>query len=98
MLMLTSVFGALMCLTGLTVAVAQFDLGAMDLSMAMIIATIKAVIVAVFFMHLNHDKGVNRLFFIGSILFAGIFLSIVVGDAHHYNDDVVEYHFWTSLP
>lgn len=91
MTMLVSVFGALMVLTTLTVIVAQYDLGAIDLSIAMVIATIKATLVAVFFMHLNHDKGVNRLFFLGGIIFAGLFLAVALGDGDHYQDDLGSY-------
>ena len=91
MKMLVGVFVALLILTGLTVGVAQYDLGAIDLSMAMLIATVKAVLVAVFFMHLNHDKGVNRLFFIGSILFAGIFMAIALGDAGQYHHEIDDF-------
>ena len=54
----------------------------------MVIATIKATLVAVFFMHLIHDKGVNVLFFLGSVIFAGLFLAVALGDTHHYADDV----------
>ena len=91
MKMLIGVFGALLVLTGLTVGVAQFNLGAIDLSIAMLIATVKATLVAVFFMHLNHDKGVNRLFFISSILCAGLFMAIALGDANEYQQDIRDF-------
>ena len=42
-------------------------------------------------MHLNHDKGVNRLFFIGSILFAGLFMAIALGDASEYQQDLRDF-------
>ncbi|MDG1498717.1 MAG: cytochrome C oxidase subunit IV family protein [Planctomycetota bacterium] len=91
MKMLWSIFGALLVLTVLTVAVAQFNLGAIDFSIAMIIATVKATLVAVYFMHLNHDKGVNRLLFIGAILFAGLFLAIALGDVSEYHHEIEQH-------
>lgn len=91
MKILIGVFVALLALTVLTVVVADLGLGAADLSVAMLIATVKATLVAVFFMHLIHDKGVNVLFFIGSILFAGLFLAVALGDTWQYADEVGEF-------
>ena len=51
---------ALFILTGITVAVAHVDLGGTwNLVIAMIVATIKASLVALFFMHLLYD---NKLY------------------------------------
>ena len=50
-------FGALMVLTFVTVAVAQMDLGFLNLAVAMIIACTKATLVILFFMHVvDSDK------------------------------------------
>ena len=50
-------FGALMVLTVLTVAVAQLDLGFLNLAVAMLIACTKATLVILFFMHvIDADK------------------------------------------
>lgn len=91
MKILIGVFAALLVLTGMTVGLYYMDLGAADFSVAMIIATIKATLVAVYFMHLIHDKGVNILFFVGSIIFAGLFLAVSLGDTHQYDSDVEEF-------
>ncbi len=53
------VFSALIFLTALTVATAQFDLGPFDVPVAMAIATIKALLVAGIFMHLAFDHKIN---------------------------------------
>lgn len=52
------VFGALLVLTGVTVALSYFDFGSMqaNIVVAMIVATIKAGLVALIFMHLNHER------------------------------------------
>lgn len=52
---------ALLILTGITVLVAQFDLGEANVAAAVLIATIKASIVALIFMHLLHDKPMNAV-------------------------------------
>jgi len=49
---LIAVWLALMALTAATVAIAQLDLGRLDLVLAIGIATIKASLVCLFFMHL----------------------------------------------
>ena len=49
---------ALMFLTCLTVALSYFDFGSLhaNIVVALIVATIKAGLVALIFMHLNHEK------------------------------------------
>jgi len=88
---LIGVLVALLFFTFLTVWVADQHLGAIDLSISMLIATVKATLVAVFFMHLIHDKGINRLVFLSGIIFAGLFLAVVLGDGSHYQDKITEY-------
>lgn len=50
-----SVLVALLILTVITVWIAQYDFGAMNLVVAMVIASFKAAIVALFFMHLKYE-------------------------------------------
>ncbi len=50
-----NVFAALMALTVLTVGVAYFDLGAMNILVAVTIACIKAYIVILYFMHVKYS-------------------------------------------
>ncbi|RYF09589.1 MAG: caa(3)-type oxidase subunit IV [Deltaproteobacteria bacterium] len=77
---LVAVFGALMVLTGLTVGLAYVDLGEANLTITLLIATTKACLVALFFMHLRHDTGFNRLAFFGSFLFVMLFIGITLTD------------------
>ncbi len=67
------VLSALLVLTVLTVAVAQMDFGIFNVLIAMGIATIKAVLVLLFFMHLKYD---NKLFPV--IFLTGVFCLIVI--------------------
>ncbi len=56
--LLTAVWGALVCLTGLTIALARLDLGFWNAVAALSIASVKALLVILFFMHLKYE---NRL-------------------------------------
>jgi len=63
------VFVALLVLTFITVAVAQFDFGALNTLIAIAIATVKAAIVMGWFMHLKYDGMMNRVIFLSSFFF-----------------------------
>ncbi|RYZ02992.1 MAG: hypothetical protein EOO73_29150 [Myxococcales bacterium] len=90
--MLIGVLGALLVLTVATVAVTAIDLGAQgNLIVAMVIATIKAVLVCTFFMHLLWDKKFNLVLFLTSVLFLILFLSMATTDRGEYQHSVDEY-------
>jgi len=74
------VFGALMVLTVLTVAVTYVDLGFFNIVLAMFIAIVKSTLVLLFFMHLYYDNKTNLMFFLGSILFMIIFITFTYFD------------------
>lgn len=74
------VWGALMVLTVLTVAVTYVDLGPLNMVLAMGIATIKAALVALIFMHLWHDERFNLVVLGGSLLFVAIFMAFTLID------------------
>ena len=84
--MYLGVFGVLVLLTLLTVGVYQVHLGAANLVVAVIISTIKASLVVLFFMHLREDAKFNALVFVGSLLFAGVFLAYTVNDTGFRGD------------
>ena len=65
---------ALLFLTILTVAAASFDFGSANVVIALAIATMKATLVALIFMHLIWDKPVNAIIAAAGFLFLGIFL------------------------
>ncbi|PHQ33383.1 cytochrome C oxidase subunit IV family protein [Rhodopirellula bahusiensis] len=80
--MLFGVFGALVFLTIVTVAQSNFDLGSFDIAVVMFIATIKAVLVGLFFMHLAFDKPFNLIVFLSSFVFVALFVIITLSDAN----------------
>ena len=85
---LLGVFGALIVLTVLTVAVTYVDLGMWNLWIAMAIATVKASLVALFFMHLFYDRSFATIVFLAAIVFVGLFIGVVLLDALEYSPDI----------
>ena len=71
----TVIFGALLVLTIITVAAAQVDFGIMNLVIAMIIASVKAGLVALFFMHLKHENPLTWLY----AAFPLVLLALLIG-------------------
>jgi cytochrome c oxidase subunit 4 len=64
----------LLILTAITVGASYIQFGAANVVIALTIATIKAIIVALIFMHLLHDKPVNAVIAVAGFIFLGIFL------------------------
>ncbi|MDZ7638159.1 MAG: cytochrome C oxidase subunit IV family protein [Bryobacterales bacterium] len=73
---------ALFLLTAVTVLAAGVDFGSntTNLIIAMVIATVKASLVALFFMHLRWEKGMNAIIFLSSIFFVGVFMIFTLFD------------------
>jgi cytochrome c oxidase subunit 4 len=65
---------ALLILTIITVGASYVDFGSGNVVIALFIATIKAVLVSLFFMHLRWDKPVNAVIACCGFFFLGIFL------------------------
>ena len=87
--LLVGILALLLVLTIFTVSVTSFDLGAQgNLIVAMVIATVKAGLVVMFFMHLFWDKKFHLILFLTSILFVILFLSMAVTDRGEYDKDV----------
>jgi cytochrome c oxidase subunit IV len=71
---------ALLILTGLTVGASYIDFGQGNIVIALAIATVKATLVALFFMHLVHDKPVNGLIAVAGFIFLGLLLLFTLLD------------------
>jgi cytochrome c oxidase subunit IV len=71
---------SLLILTAITVGASYINFGAFNVVVALTIATIKATLVALFFMHLLHDKPVNGLIAAAGFLFLGLFLMFTLLD------------------
>lgn len=71
---------ALLVLTGVTVGASYIDLGPANIVVALLIATTKASLVGLFFMHLLHDKPVNGMILVAGFMFLGLLLSFCLLD------------------
>jgi cytochrome c oxidase subunit 4 len=71
---------ALFILTGVTVGASYINFGAANLWIAILIATTKALTVALVFMHLAHDDKFHSIIFGMSIVFLGIFVGFTMFD------------------
>src|SRR5215210_7665762 len=81
------IFGALMLGTGITVAVAFLDLGALcsgcgalNTVVALAIAVFKAVLVVLFFMHVKYSTRLTWLVVLGGVFWLGILLVLTFSD------------------
>ena len=68
-----AVLVALLVLTVVTVGASYVDFGSMNTVVAILIATMKASLVALFFMQLRYDK-FNAVICVGGLLFLAIFI------------------------
>ena len=67
--MYAGIYATLLFLTIITVAAAQFDFGgALNITLAMLIATVKAAFVVMYFMHLKYDTTYNRAIFTSAVI------------------------------
>jgi len=70
----------LMVLTALTIGASFIHFGAFNVTIALAIASIKALLVAFFFMHLFWDNKLYLIIFAASLLFLTIFLTFTMFD------------------
>lgn len=70
----------LLVLTVVTVAASYVDLGSANLAIALLIATVKAGVVAFIFMHLRWDHRFHTLIFLSSLIFLAIFIGFTMFD------------------
>jgi cytochrome c oxidase subunit 4 len=76
-----TIFFVLLALTGLTTGVAFIDLGRVgNVAVALTIATIKAVLVMLYFMHLRYSSRLTILFAGAGIFWFGIMLVLTLSD------------------
>ena len=74
------IFLTLMVMTALTVAAAYVDLGAMNTLVALGIASFKATLVVLYFMHVIHASRLTKLIVVTGLFFLAILLSMTMID------------------
>ena len=80
---------ALMIGTWLTVSATYVDLGALNIWIGLAIATIKAVLVGLYYMHLRWDRPFNGFVFLGAFLFLFLFIGIAMMDTREFQDTII---------
>jgi len=86
---LAAVLAALLALTALTVAAARVDLGSWNLFIALGIASVKVLLVVLFFMHLRYDRPFHGIVFLAAILFVMLFVGLVLVDTSAYQSNLI---------
>jgi cytochrome c oxidase subunit 4 len=82
--LLMGVGAALLVLTAVTVGATYVDLGRLNLAVALLIAVVKATLVALYFMHLRWDRPLNAIVFVAAIGFVILFVLLAVMDTLEY--------------
>lgn len=92
MWVLVATLVALLILTVITVGATWVDFGAaINLWIALIVATIKATLVALYFMHLRYDKPIVAIILVATLFFVILFIGAVLVDSRAYQDAITEY-------
>lgn len=74
------VFAALLVLLALTLGAYYVDLGPLNLPVALLIATVKAVLILLFFMHVKYSSKMVMLFSGVAFIFLFIMIALTAGD------------------
>ncbi len=77
------VWGGLLILTVITVTVSYFNFGVFNILVAMLVASVKAALVCLFFMHLIEDNRLNQVVFGSSFIFLAVFIALTASDLLH---------------
>lgn len=82
------VLAILLALTLITIGASKIDFGSASANVviALIIATVKATIVALWFMHLKYDKPINGMIFASTLFFLALFFAYPYIDANSRTD------------
>jgi cytochrome c oxidase subunit IV len=78
--MYVGIFLALMICTAATVGAAYVNLGQLNIVIALAIATLKATLVVLFFMHAKYSPKRTHLVIIAAIFWLGIMLALTLTD------------------
>jgi cytochrome c oxidase subunit IV len=75
-----TIFAILILCTYLTVQIAFFDLGPLNVVAALAIAVFKATLVVLFFMHVKYSTKLTWAVVLGSVFWLGILLALTMSD------------------
>ncbi len=85
----------LLFLTAVTVWVSRYDfteinIAEMGIIMALLVATVKATFVGLYFMHLRWDRPFLGFVFVGSLLFVVLFIGLALTDTLEYQPEIIK--------
>lgn len=75
-----AIFPTLIALTWVTVQIAFVDLGPLNSVIALTIASVKATLVVLFFMHVRYSSRLTRVVVISGLFWLGILMVLTMGD------------------
>jgi cytochrome c oxidase subunit 4 len=78
--MFANVLVVLLILTVVTVGASRIDFGPANMLIAMLIASVKASLVILFFMHVKWDTAINKIVFLSSFLFLSLLFIFTLAD------------------
>ena len=92
---LSFICAILLFLTAVTVWVSRYDFTEINIAelgiiLALLVATVKATIVGLYFMHLRWDRAFIGFLFVGSILFVVLFIGIALTDSMEYQPSMIK--------
>jgi cytochrome c oxidase subunit IV len=71
---------ALLILTAITVFISTMDYGALNIWIALIIASVKASLVLLFFMHMKYEPGLIKWSFLVTVSFLAVLIGFLFLD------------------
>ena len=74
------IFGSLMVLTAITIAVSFINLGSLNFPLALAIAIVKATLVILFFMHLKYSSRLTKLVCGSAFFFLIVLFGLTMSD------------------
>jgi len=77
---LLSVLGILFILTVITILASRFDLGWLNIWIALLIASIKSSFVLLYFMHLKYENKLFIMMFLMTIFFVAVLIGFMFWD------------------
>ncbi len=85
----------LLFLTAVTVWISRYDfteinIAEMGIIMALLVATVKATFVGLYFMHLRWDRPFLGFVFVGSLLFVVLFIGLALTDTMEYQPEIIK--------
>jgi cytochrome c oxidase subunit 4 len=75
-----AVFGVLLILTAVTVAVATVDMGPWNTIVALVVASVKGLVVILWFMHVKFASKLTRVFVSAGFVWLVIMILLTAGD------------------